>query len=518
MGLIRRKEPRSISEHHRYNETQLREDAITPSTATPTLVGCRRRLVVRIVVVVVMILFAYGNTTTTTATTAAAAMRDKDENRRLPVIPWRPEVLKVETINKDSFWEDIIWRYGPIETVRTTVHNNNNVDNKQSQNHSSTTGDDCQVPLVTSKVFFTNYTPEAVTALSKFVLMDEYPPPQSPSANANTNTTLSVIAPPQATCRFRNYQYSAHLPHFMQQFFRCLSFWNHYPNHSAVFSYQPKKSNHYRRAMVRPFTAGLMKLLPDLNIQLELGSGGTGDGNGPKKERAHNETNNASSGDVSCTIVGPLHSPQDVSFQVTSVQDMKDFRDKVLDRLSLQENSTTNAANACRKQEPRIVVLNRRHSRKLVRSQQLRDAIQYYHHHNNNNNKTVPEYFLEGADFQTQVELLSTKVDILVTPHGAQETSLVFLPDCAGVFEVIPGGYYYPNFFGTLAASSGVSHSFLYLGGGEGEGDGSHGVAYHYYNVSVRNPDLCPPLERVEEAVRGLVERWRHCCETRYGS
>ena len=72
--------------------------------------------------------------------------------------------------------------------------------------------------------------------------------------------------------------------------------------------------------------------------------------------------------------------------------------------------------------------------------------------------------------------------------------------------RVIPGGYYYPNFFGTLAATAGLEHSFLYLG---------EDVTYHYYNVTVRNPDegLCPPIELVRHAVIELIFKWNHCCD-----
>jgi hypothetical protein len=69
----------------------------------------------------------------------------------------------------------------------------------------------------------------------------------------------------------------------------------------------------------------------------------------------------------------------------------------------------------------------------------------------------------EEASFKEQLEFLS-QADILIAAHGAELSGIPFQPKCAAVLELFPGGYVVPSFFGSLAAVSGVSHSFMYLG------------------------------------------------------
>jgi hypothetical protein len=148
-----------------------------------------------------------------------------------------PPLLRVDTIVEGTIFEDMIFRYGPIEI-------------SSGDDYTSTL---CNVSI-SSSVIITNYTARAVANLSEYIILDEIP------VLVQTNSSQ----PPFATCQFKNYPFSAHLPHFMQQFYRCWSFWQHHPDKIAVFLTTPKKSNHYRRAMIRPFTSGLMKVLPQM--------------------------------------------------------------------------------------------------------------------------------------------------------------------------------------------------------------------------------------------------------------
>lgn len=69
----------------------------------------------------------------------------------------------------------------------------------------------------------------------------------------------------------------------------------------------------------------------------------------------------------------------------------------------------------------------------------------------------------DGMSFQEQV-IFMAEVDVLIGPHGAQFASIAFLPPCGGLVEFFPTGYFVPSYFGSLAASTGHSHVYIYTG------------------------------------------------------
>jgi hypothetical protein len=381
-----------------------------------------------------------------------------------------PPLLRVDFTAEGTIFDDMIFRYGPIEM------------SSDDNDYNSTL---CDVSI-SSSVIITNYTARAVANLSEYIIMDKIP--------VLLQTNSSQL--PFATCQFKNYAFSAHFPHFMQQFFRCWSFWQHHSDKIAVFLTTRKKSNHYRRAMVRPFTSGLMKVLPQMGVQVMEAA------KTPQAKEGFHHVNDISS--VSCTIIGPLNFPNDTSYQAASTNDMAVLRSRALSALSLNSTASSSGchrtalATASNTRVPRIALVNRRSNRRLMNTQEILEDLQSHFDLPYN----IPEMLFEGKSFDFQVQALST-IDILITPHGAQETGLVFLPKCGGVLEIIPGGYFYPNFFGTLAASAGLEHAFLYLG---------KDVSYHYYNTTVRNSAMCPPLPSIRKAVAGLMDRWHLCC------
>jgi hypothetical protein len=378
-----------------------------------------------------------------------------------PFNPLLPRLIRIDDVATGTFFEDKIFRYEAIRPSASTF--------KSSVCNTSTGS----IPILT------NFSASAISDLSSFILIDN----ESVLKRSNSSEK------PYATCQFRNYQFSGHFPHFMQQFFRCFSFWLHHSDKTPVFVPTAKRSKHMRRAKLRPFTAGLLKLLRQLDIQMvEPSEVGT-----YERQSPFHDTES-----ISCAVLGPLHNPNAISFQVESPKHMNTLRDRVLAALSI--NGTGDIPGGCVSQNsmPRIAVLNRKGSRQLANPQEVASAIEKalklpY---------SVPEIFFEGLSFEEQTVILSA-VDIIVTPHGAQETGMIMMPDCGGVFEIIPGDYYYPNFFGTLAATSGLEHGFVYLG---------KDVAYHFYNVSVRNPELCPRVDDVVKGVEGLLGRWKTCC------
>jgi hypothetical protein len=72
-------------------------------------------------------------------------------------------------------------------------------------------------------------------------------------------------------------------------------------------------------------------------------------------------------------------------------------------------------------------------------------------------------YNFDGLSFQEQITYMN-KIDILIGPHGAQLTSIPFIPECGGILELFPTGYYIPDFFGSLSRSTGHYHISYYTG------------------------------------------------------
>jgi hypothetical protein len=439
-------------------------------------------------------------------------------------------------------WEDIIYYYGAMEIIPS--HDND--DNSDHDDHDvsavckvhadeSPKFTDIQftdIQSTTSSVILTNYsyTNNAVNETLPTVIL-EYEAPLIVQTNSSQ--------PAFATCQFKNYPYSAHLPHYMQQLYRCWSFWRNHSDKLPVMVTTHKKSTHYRRAMQRPFTSGLMKLLPQMGIQvldvtklpkqepLPVENSTTTTTAATTTTAIHNNTNDSS---VSCVTVGPLHAPEDTAFQVRSISDMQDLRNRVLSALLLNDTasssgcqeisrpdrsssmmesnssstSSSTTATSTTTRFPRIAILNRRQTRKIVNA---KDIVKNLRLHLDNNIE-IPELYFEGLSFRDQVRALSN-IDILITPHGAQETGLVFLPTCGGVLELIPNGYYYPNFFGTLAATSGLSHAFLYFGGKQNNND----VSYSWNNMTIRSANFCPSIHIIRTAVEALMDQWQRCCD-----
>jgi Glycosyltransferase 61 len=119
---------------------------------------------------------------------------------------------------------------------------------------------------------------------------------------------------------------------------------------------------------------------------------------------------------------------------------------------------------------PRITILNRISTRRIVNVDKLKSAIVGLLKKNDTNTTTTTvrvEHF-EGRSFAEQVTIMAN-ADIVVSPHGAQQlTSIPFMKSqpCGAVLELFfPTGYWFPHYFGSLAAASGVNqHVCIYLG------------------------------------------------------
>lgn len=67
---------------------------------------------------------------------------------------------------------------------------------------------------------------------------------------------------------------------------------------------------------------------------------------------------------------------------------------------------------------------------------------------------------IEGKVFQQQANVFN-RTDLLIIGHGAAVTSIVFMPPCAIVLEVMPWGYIIPGMFGSLAHDMNLIYRYL---------------------------------------------------------
>eukprot|EP00977_Amphora_coffeiformis_P022738 scaffold11428_cov157-Amphora_coffeaeformis.AAC.5 len=167
-------------------------------------------------------------------------------------------------------------------------------------------------------------------------------------------------------------------------------------------------------------------------------------------------------------------------------------------------------SEGCRtdKTEPVIAILNRRpqSNRTIINVDRLQTYLQKLTSH------PVSVVYFEGKTFQEQITFMS-QVDILVSPHGAQLTSLNFISPCGGVFEILPPGYYLPHFFGPLAATSGLQHGFVYTGENVKKEWYQGNLVDRKKRFRARDLDVCVPLSTSLDIVGKMVDKWKVCCQ-----
>lgn len=159
------------------------------------------------------------------------------------------------------------------------------------------------------------------------------------------------------------------------------------------------------------------------------------------------------------------------------------------------------------KDYPVINILNRggNSTRSLLNAELVRTYLSKM------TDKPVQIGYFEGREFLDQISFMMN-TDILISPHGAQLTTVNFMPKCGGVFEVFPKGYWLPHFFGALAASSGLQHSYVYTGYDLEKEWFKGSKKVHVYRHQARKLDVCLPLQTSFKVIGQLVDNWKSCC------
>jgi hypothetical protein len=174
---------------------------------------------------------------------------------------------------------------------------------------------------------------------------------------------------------------------------------------------------------------------------------------------------------------------------------------------------------------PRIAILNRQKTRHIVDAPALAKAISRAL---DRVAADIPVVYFEDRTFADQMQFMA-HTDIVISPHGAQLTSIIAMPPCGGLLEIYPPNYYPVSFFASLADASGILHQTMYLGRGGGgnisSGSGSNNWITNSSSVDqdFASPDghqrsldrsypLCPDVDEVVRLTVRLVAASVQCC------
>ena len=208
--------------------------------------------------------------------------------------------------------------------------------------------------------------------------------------------------------------------------------------------------------------------------------------------------------DNAATAVRPRlfsnHTPD--GFALQSSRHAAQLREAALDLLQLQsarqDCSNSNKINNL----PHITILDRKSTRRLLHVDAIRSALEHalFSNHSRTNRTAIPIVYFEDASFATQIAIMS-RTDILISPHGAQLSTVPFLRDCATVLEIFPFRYCLPYFYGSLAASSDLTYAYMYMG---------DDCLWDRANGGQRRAaNLCLQVDVAVKSVLKLVEEWK---------
>lgn len=298
-----------------------------------------------------------------------------------------------------------------------------------------------------------------------------------------------------AVCKFRrdeggNYK---HLPHAMQQLYRCFSWWRNNGNKIPVLLNAPTNFS-------APYINGFMDLLQSaFHVQL--------------KNQAKDEYHPVRP-IVDYAFDAPALSG---GYKMRSPGEFDLFRQVSVEYLGIHGEGcpAVGQTNSGLFPFPKITILNRspRSGRHLLEIHRWKEVLESVH--KKIHIRVVSS--MDGLSFKDQVALMK-HTDLLISPHGGQLTSIPFMPKCAAVLELFPVGYFTPRFFGSLAAVSNHQYYYLYTG---------HDVKKERQTATldqrrkVRQNPVCVPEHAIEQTiipfVRQFIRNWQKCCHYREG-
>lgn len=303
----------------------------------------------------------------------------------------------------------------------------------------------------------------------------------------------NVLQNNYTACKFQFNDHSSHFTHAMQQLFRCTSYWMTFPDKERWLVMQ--------KPIAQMFIVGYIDAIRELldvkvvRFRHTLQVARPVVDYGFDREQDH--------------LGFALHKPTDLDY--------------LRDELYFRNNKSSTQISRCKQnagmirdegskthkevQLPTVTIINRKFDdgRKLLNAKKIKFAME------EELQIQVNIVDFDSSSFLDQVDIMG-QTDILLSPHGAQLTSIPFLPDCGRVTEVFSLGYYVPEFFGTLADASGKSYSSVYAGGNDMESEVRTWMKSSETRDIARHIPVCPNVETVLAHMKSEITAWRACC------
>eukprot|EP01013_Petalomonas_cantuscygni_P001457 TRINITY_DN1144_c0_g1_i1.p1 TRINITY_DN1144_c0_g1~~TRINITY_DN1144_c0_g1_i1.p1 ORF type:complete len:470 (+),score=67.55 TRINITY_DN1144_c0_g1_i1:217-1626(+) len=313
---------------------------------------------------------------------------------------------------------------------------------------------------------------------------------------------------------------TTHFPHYMESGYGCMNWWHAHPGKRRVFVV-PRMLLRNVQHRNTPFIRGIWKQFAEtLNVTL-----------------IHAPV------DSSCDLLkyiwtGPArfrHAVWAVHWHFRTVQTAYAFRDPVVKDLFPHRPVSSCTADATPRtlavsaamparlpalpaplvsvddqpQRPTIRLLIRSFfgRRALLNARELARRLTQSH---SPDRPIVPTRFA-GMTFANQIDFFSS-TDILVTTHGAELTSIPFMPRCAAVLELLPENYFMVGYYPRLGATAGLNYSWMYMSTEQASTSRNILAPSKVGRVAARESPLCAPVEDIVTLVGRYVEAWHACC------
>lgn len=291
-----------------------------------------------------------------------------------------------------------------------------------------------------------------------------------------------------AVCVFRRRKLHLHFPHAMQQLYACWSYWQQNKDKKPILLVQSESDGgimdqiryhlYMRRNQDNPFMKGVFESLRQLGIETSF----------------DNKTVSVDE------AVYPLDDP--IVYRMLPGSN-KRLRDKLV-----------GISESCQR-APRIGILNRHATRSIENAYFIRSYLEQ------SLGTPVKIMYFEQVPFHQQIKWMSS-VDILLSPHGAQLTSIPFMPNCGKVLEIFPDNYLDPILFGSLANASGLEHFYMYLGNSTVQHERviakmrQQDYKSKLQRSKSRSVNLCPSIKSMLDATQLMISRWQQCCDAQH--
>lgn len=285
----------------------------------------------------------------------------------------------------------------------------------------------------------------------------------------------SLMSKDEVVCEFFHGFFWWHVPHSMEMLYPCISLWRAFPDRKPVLYVNLKPNLRNRMAAMgqEAFLPSMIRAFQDImGVEIRY---------------------SPSSPSIAFTRERDDYQP----YYFEHADDFAFFRSAVL------EHYFPSKPRLVCPDKVRVGILDRQGTRGLLNVDEVRAAIAETL---GDNVDTITHHFFENATFLAQVDYMAD-VDLLVTPHGAQQSSIPFLSPCATIIEIFVPNYYVANFFGSLAKASGHDLYSIFVGDGQPE------ISNHY-DVNATAQKVCAPIPTLKEGLMRMLDDYRACCRS----